>query len=256
MQPPRNAKPHAGTACPDCAPTGPGHHLCQGNSCTEAASAQTQRHATQAEYDAIPESLKPIDGYAVVPVFGCDDCTETGAFTPFCSHPVPDAPPCPKCHASGEDPCTAKNGDPRWISHAARIQPQPEPCKHAHRGDCPVFEGCQCSSDDEAPVRIARPADTASPGPDVSGLTVPLHIAQMVLAQADHPWAAVVRAYSLQTQDNRPAIGADVHIYEGGHLQYDAHGRPLVQNVVVPIPLVQQGRLLQLPPPDAPGAAQ
>ncbi len=253
MQPYRTAKPHA-TGCDQCASTGAGHHLCQGDGCTEVATAQTQRHATQAEYDAIPEGLKPIDGYAVVPVFGCDDCAEGGKFTPFCSHAAPDAPPCPKCHASGEDPCMAKNGDPRWTSHTVRIQPQPEPCRHAHREDCEVFTGCVCASDDQPPVRIGRPADTAGPGPDVSGLTVPLHIAQMVLAQAGHPWATVVRAYTLQTQDNRPAIGAELHVYESGHLQYDAHGHPLVQTVVVPIPLVPQGRLPQLPPEVSPAA--
>jgi hypothetical protein len=258
MQPYRTAKPHA-SGCDQCAPTGPGHMLCQGpDGCNEAATTQTQRHATGAEYDAIPEGLKPIDGYAVVAVFGCDDCAEDGAFTPFCEHPEAVPVPCPKCQAAGDAPCTGKNGKPRGAWHRARYdaQPQPETCTHAHRETCNVFNGCQCTGDDQPPVRTPRGVDTSGPGPDTSGLTVPVHIAQMVLAQAGHPWATVARAYSLQTQDNKPAIGADVHVYEGGRLQYDGHGHPLVQTVVVPIPLVPQGRLPQLPPSDAPGVAQ
>lgn len=247
MQPYRTAKPHDPAACDRCSLNGPGHRLCQGpDGCSEIATAQTRRHATQAEYDAIPEALKPRDGYATMPVFGCDDCADDGQFDPFCDHaPVP-APPCPKCAAEGDAPCTKKDrATPRtkgW--HDGRTGPIIEPCHHAHREECAVFTGCQCTGDDPAPTRTPRAAGTNGPAPDISGLTVPVHIAQMVLAQAGYSWPTVTRAYSLQTQDNRPAIGADVHVYESGHLQYDQHGHPLVQNVVVPILLVPQGQLL------------
>jgi len=212
--------------------------LCQGpDGCNEAASAQTQRHATQAEYDAIPEGLKPLDGYATKPVFGCDDCADDGAFEPFCEHTPAPAPPCPTCGAAGDQPCTKKDRAASRAKgwHGGRTAPVAEPCRHAHREDCEIFTGCQCSSDDQPPARMPR-GMLPELGPDISGLTVPVHIAQVVLAAAGYAWATVLSARDMQTQDNRAAIGAEVQVYESGHLQYDNHGHPMMLSVVVPIP--------------------
>lgn len=238
MQPYRTAKPHDAAECDQCTPNGPGHHLCQGpDGCNEVATAQTQRHATQAEYDAIPEAFKPRDGYATIPVFGCDDCADDGAFDPFCDHATPPAPPCPKCGADGDAPCTKKDRTtPRgkgW--HEERTGPAIEPCHHAHREDCEIFTGCQCAGDNPVPARTPRGMLSAVE-PDTSGLTIPIHIAQMVLAQAGVPWPTVISARSILTQDNRPAIGAQAYRVEEGHRAYDDHGHPIVQDYVVPLP--------------------
>lgn len=238
MQPYRAGKPHAGTNCPQCSPNSPGHHLCQGpDGCNEAATTQTQRHATQAEYDAIPESFKPLDGYAVLPVFGCDDCADEGHLAPFCDHTAQPVP-CPKCQAAGDAPCSKKSGKPRDTWHRARYdaQPQPAPCKHAHREDCEVFAGCQCSGDDQPPVRTPRGASPAA-GPDTSGLTIPVYVAQMVLHQAGFPWTTVISARSIKTQDNRDAIGAEVYaLGPDGNRTFDDHGHTITHDVIAPIP--------------------
>lgn len=239
MQPYRTAKPHAPATCTACAPNGPGHHLCQGpDGCSEVATTQTLRHATQAEYDAIPEGLKPLDGYAVRPVFGCDDCADDGVFSPFCDHTA-EPVACPKCQAAGDAACTKKSGKPRNAWHRARYdtQPQPEPCLHAHREDCEVFAGCRCTGDDQAPARTPRGA-SPTPGPDLSGLTIPVHIAQMVLHQAGFPWTNVIKARSIKTQDNRDAIGAQAYqTGPDGQRVFDEHGHAAVLDVVTPIPL-------------------
>jgi hypothetical protein len=71
---------------------------------------------------------------------------------------------------------------------------------------------------------------------DTSGLTIPVPAAQMILAQAGTTWNAVVRAWNLRTQDDRPALAAEVQVYESGHLQYDGHGHPVTTTVTVPLP--------------------
>jgi hypothetical protein len=100
-----------------------------------------------------------------------------------------------------------------------------------------VFTGCQCTGDDPAPTRTPRAASTGGPGPDISGLTIPVHIAQMVLHQAGVPWTTVISARSILTQDNRPAIGAEAYRIDAeGNREHDDHGHPKVQDYVVPIP--------------------
>lgn len=159
MQPYRTARVHDAAACPACAPDGPGHHLCQGpGDCAQVATVQTRRHATAAEYDAIPDTLRPRDGYAMVAVFGCDDCADGGVFDPFCVHAPAPAPPCPRCGAQGEQPCTKNNGGARAGWHSVRAGAPIEVCRHAHRADCEVFTGCQCTGDDPPPVRTGAAA--------------------------------------------------------------------------------------------------
>jgi hypothetical protein len=219
----------------------------QCHNCAEPATTQASRHLTDAEYAALPENFLPIDGYAVQAVFACDDCADEAGprFSGFCEHPEPAPVACPKCKAVGEQPCTMKNGDPRWTQHQARVSAQPPPrvCRHAHRANCAVFTGCQCATADEPPARPRTRMQGAAPGPEVSGLTIPVNVAQDVLAAAGHPWPSVVSVRSMLTQDNRPAIGADVYQFDAtGTLVRDAHGHPVTADVVLPLPAT--GRLL------------
>jgi hypothetical protein len=235
MQPYRTGKPHA-SGCDQCAPQGAGHHLCQAPGCQNVAGdRQAARHATAEEYAAIPDGLKPLDGIAHMSVYGCDDCAED-AFTPFCDHTPPPAPPCPTCGATGDDPCTKKDrATPRNGWHSARTVSQPEPCTHAHREGCEIFTGCQCAGDDEAPARPRR-MPAAGPGPDVSGLTIPVFAAQMHAAQHGIPWDRVAEARSMFTQDNRPAIQYTVRQHDAaGHVLYDDHGHEITETVLVPL---------------------
>jgi hypothetical protein len=239
MQPYRSVKPHLGTDCPDCQPTRAGHRLCQNDGCDGDATTQIQRHATADEYAALPENLMPIDGVCMIRVDACDDCGETAA-QPFCSHPEPDPAPCPKCHAVGEQPCTGRNGGPRQAWHRARhdAQPQAEACQHAHRPDCGIFDGCQCDTGDAAPERPKRPRGAGN-GPDISGLTMPVHIAQMLLAATQHPWSTIVRAWNQLSQDNRPQLAAEVYTLDGnGHRMLDEHGHWVTATIAIDL---QQG---------------
>lgn len=138
-----------GTPVARAATTSPGCHHCGA-----PAEVQWQRHATEAEYDQIPDKLKPIDGRALIRVDGCGD----HAMPPFCTHTLPPEQPCPTCHAQPGTGCTKPDGTLRPVDHPARIKavPQPEPCRHAHREDCPGYGQCQCTQDDPEPVRVAR----------------------------------------------------------------------------------------------------
>jgi transposase len=62
-----------------------GRKLCQAPDCDQPAASQVLRHATAAEYDALPPGLVPIDGIAHKAVFGCE--THAQAFTPLGTHP-------------------------------------------------------------------------------------------------------------------------------------------------------------------------
>lgn len=247
MLPYRTTKPHAGTdmKCALCTPTGPGHQLCQG--CDEPATTQTKRHATDAEYAAIPPGLASIDSVAHQAVYGCDDCAETGMFTAFCTHPEPAAAPCPKCHAVGEQPCTAKNGDPRFAPHTARALAQPavERCTHAHRADCPIFTGCQCSENDTPPVRPKRPTGDVH-WPDMTqmrGIT-PV-AAQAIVADAGIAWHSVAALRSKVTQiGSLPILEADVYqTGPTGDRIYDGHGKAVTEAVEIPLPVTTPGQV-------------
>lgn len=239
-------RPHHPAECDDCGPRGQGHKRCQNTACPGAgennsqgriATHQTQRHATRAEFTALPEGLRPIDGRATVAVFGCEDCAED-AFEPFCEHPTPQPAPCATCGANGDAPCTKPNGNPRGGWHHARqaAQPRPEPCRHAHREDCDTFNGCACTGDDQPPERPKAAASTAF-GPDVSGLRVPVAVAQTVLAQAAVPWGRLKAVRSMYLQDNRDGIAADLYQYDDAGIQIrDIHGHEVVETVG-PIPL-------------------
>lgn len=138
-------------------------HLCQNDGCDAIAEIQIRRHATAAEYDAIGENHKPIDGVAHMAVFVCADHEPD----PICSgadHFGPDATPpqqgtCPVCKAVADDPCRKPNGSPRSLPHPARgataLSSLPI-CTHVHREDCGGIDHCRCSRDDPAPRRGSR----------------------------------------------------------------------------------------------------
>lgn len=236
MQPYRTARPH-GAECPLCAPTGPGHQLCQNDGCDEVDVMQVaRRHATAEEYAALPENVMPNDGVAEATVYGCDDCSED--VKPYCAHTPPSPAACPKCKATGEDPCTAKNGDARWTNHTARAaaQPKPDVCSHRHRPDCGIFTGCACTAADPVPERPKR-APGAVRGPDISGLTMPVPYAQMILHQAGHPWVSIERAWNLLTQDNRAAVAAEYYRTDDAGNRVYANGQPILDTIVVPLPV-------------------
>lgn len=238
LQPYRSARPHTAAACRQCGPRGQGHHLCQAPGCHQVATTQVQRHATLADYNALPLKLAPADGVATRPVFACDDCAED--LEPFCVH-EPVVLPCPVCGAAGEAPCTKKDRTtPRASWHFNRPEPTVEPCTHAHREDCQVFTGCRCAGDDPLPVRAVRPPAAGLTGPNISGLTIPLHHAQMVLARAKIAWLSVVSVRSCLTQDNRPAIAVEVQQYTPeGTLEFDEHGHPVTVEQTIALPQLE-----------------
>ena len=236
MQPYRIARPHEAAECRQCSPAGSGHQLCQADGCQEIASSQTVRHATLAEYMDLPDSMRPIDGVVRRTVYGCDDHAED-SFDPFCDHTPTPAPPCPTCGANGDAPCTKKDRTTvRPGPHANREQPSADTCAHAHSETCGVFAGCQCTGQDAAPARPARPLGAAA-GPDTSGLTDPAMTAMMLAAQNGVLWAHVVSARSMLTQDNRKAIAYEVRQYdETGNLMRDEHGHEIHETAVIPVP--------------------
>lgn len=125
---------------------------CHVAGCGQPVAAQWQRHATQAEYDAIPEKLKPIDGIATIAVFGCDD----HELVIDCDH-QPAAPgSCPRCETSGDQPCTRDDGTPLGRRHTGRPALPVVACRHVHREDCGGHGNCQCTPDDPAPTRTPR----------------------------------------------------------------------------------------------------
>lgn len=245
MQGYRISRPHAAAECDRCAPAGQGHHLCQYGDCQNLASHSTRRHATLKEYLDLPISLRPVDGVAHQAVYACDRHDEN--LDPYCDHAAAEPEPCPDCGAAGDSPCVKKDGTtPRVNAHTARPVAVPSTCTHVHREDCPVFDGCQCTEDAAAPERPARPS-AGEPGPDLSSLTDPLHIAQMVLAQARIPWPLVVAIRSCKTQDSRDAIGVEVRaLDDAGNLARDVHGQPVIDSYVIAISDDLPGRGAQM----------
>ena len=248
MLPPRAIKPHDPRACPNgaCAPRGPGHPGCMNENCEGSGDNAGQgriatntalRHATAEEYAALPLGLMPIDGIARIAVHACDDCAEA-AFAPFCRHPPPEPAACPRCGALGEQPCLSRDGvTPRTIGpHAERLaaQPEPEHCLHAHRPDCGIFTDCACAHDDPPPDRPKRPAAHET-GPDVSALRIPEPWAQMILHGRGVHWSQVASVASVWTQDNQPALRAEVYRADGADAVFDAHGRRVTDTVLIPI---------------------
>ena len=201
--------------------------------CGRPVECAYQRHLTQPEYDALPESLRPIDGWATTLVRVCGDC-HPGQ---ICQHPDAAPVPCPVCHAEPGAQCTRPDGSPRLVEHRERAdaQPQPETCTHAHRDTCTSPRGCQCSGDDQPPARLPRVILPPTQQQILTDLGVaPAMLARAVelIAQRGIDVSRVRGGFRTGlTQDNRPAILFD---YATGT---DAHGREQVELRIEPIQL-------------------
>lgn len=224
LQAPRLVRPHDPADCIQCSPQRHGHQLCQAPGCDAFGEHVTLRHATQAEYDAIPEPWRPIDGIAHIPVLACDEHAEATAR--FCDHPEQVEAACPTCSASGEDPCLSANGSPRTIRHRARsnAQPIPEPCLHAHRENCGIFDGCQCAGDDPNPVR--QPRIVAQPDhADGSHSKLPWTLVKPIVEAIDIPWWTVRHYATVEAQDTTPALDVTYAVLDqDGNVIDDGHG--------------------------------
>jgi hypothetical protein len=235
MQPYRYVRPHDAAACQVCAPTGGGHALCQKPGCDEVAVAQTRRHATQAEYDALPEQLVPIDGVAHMIVLACDDHAE--AAVPFCAHPEPTEVPCPTCKAEGDAPCV-EQGASKVFRHRARWDAQQveQPCTHAHREDCDVFDGCQCTDDDPDPQRTPRPRGVTDQA-DGRRSKLPWVLVKPLVEAHDVPWWTVREYATLQAQDTKSwEIQATYATLDAdGNLVHDEHGHEVTGTLTIPV---------------------
>lgn len=234
LQPYRYAKPHDPASCTACAPASPGHFLCQHPGCYEPATTQAKRHATREEYDMLPERLKPIDGVMHQAVYACDDHGEDLA--PFCEHPAPGSAACPKCGSSNTDPCVTKKGKSKSGHHRARIEAQPPPttCQHAHREDCPIFEGCACSQDAPAPERPARiipPLPLPGPAP----VLLPLHGELRALLEAHGiDIDRILRTELVPAGDGTMQLTVTMVVRQpNGDLSYDEHGYPRIEVIVI-----------------------
>lgn len=233
----RYTRPHDPADCPICAPTGPGHPLCMAPDCDELAAFQTVRHATQAEYDAIPEPHKPIDGIARLTVLACDKDAHAEATAPFCTHsePKPDVCPEPHCNAAIGQPCVQDDGTtPRTVAHAARSRKPGvyDRCLHAHREDCDIFTGCQCTTDDPLPERVPRqqpPIDHA----DGTRSKLPAQIVKPIVEAYDIPWWTVRHYASTQAQDAQtPTLDITfATLDQDGNLDRDDHGHEILTAV-------------------------
>lgn len=200
--------------------------------CGHGAEMQYLRHLTAAEYAALPEALRPIDGYAVTSVLVCGDCHPG----PICEHPD-DAPvPCPVCHAKPGQPCTKPDGAPRACDHPERAtaQPVPDTCTHAHRETCTDPRECQCTGDDPEPVRAPRVFLPATAPEQAAALGFPPallpHAAAWLAQHGIDPTRVRGGFRTGYTQDNRPAILFD---YATG--REDGHGHEIVETRVVPV---------------------
>lgn len=237
MQNAHTVRPHDPAACDACAPRGPGHPGCQADGCSEPGEArQVRRHATAAEYAQLPAGLVPIDGICHLAVHACDDHAEDIPLS-ICRHPEPAPAPCPKCKAAGDQPCTAKNGDPRYAPHTARAQAQPPPaaCTHAHREDCPIFTGCRCTGEDPDPARPKRTALPATADTSATRMS-PVQLAIWAQQHGVNLDLLAGPARTCRTQDNRPAIALPLHVPDAdGNLARDAHGHLVVAERVIPV---------------------
>jgi hypothetical protein len=252
----RTAKPHHPAECPLCALRSPGHQLCQNGpastdvvatnsqtaapsrtACTQLATTQFLRHATDAEYDALPENFKPIDGRASQVIFACDDCTDL--VEPFCDHTPQPPPPCPTCKAAMPDPCLKQSGQPRSGPHAGRItQPQSQSCQHWHQADCDPFTNCSCSQDDIPPQRSPRiVAPPPPPGP--APMLLPVH-GPMLKVLTDHGIDVdrIVSTTLVPSPDGSNIVTLTVEMVvrqANGDLAYDTHGKPRTETAEIPL---------------------
>lgn len=275
LHPYATVKPHTPEACPRglCHPHTIGHWVCQNPNCpgrTENNGAgrpavlQTLRHATADEYATLPLAHIPVDGIARKPVFMCEDCAEeTEAHQPFCTHPAPRLPACPKCAAGADQECVRKDGvSTLGFTHTDRPPQTLDTCTHAHRPDCPIFANCACTGDDQPPARPPHPSTLLNDGngPDISRLLIKPGEAQMLLQDHGIHWWQVRRCDSRFTQDNRPCLWAEVaELDDQGHIRYGDDGHEIRSEVVIVIELPAPGQLgpprPALPPVDAPPTA-
>jgi len=200
--------------------------------CGAPVEAAYQRHATQAEYDALPEGLRPIDGHATIAVRVCGDC-HPGT---ICRHPDTTPAPCPRCKAEPGTQCVKPDGSPRPAEHRERAaaQPAPDVCRHAHQETCTDPRACACTGDDQPPARAPRIVGQPPEGQRLADLGFPpamLPVALGWLAQRGIDLALVRGGFrSGYTQDNQPAILFD---YATG--QDDGHGHEQVELRIEPI---------------------
>lgn len=200
--------------------------------CGQAAEAAYQRHATQAEYDALPEGLKPIDGVATIAVRVCGDCHPG----PICSHPDSGPVPCPVCSAAPGNPCVKPDGAPRTIEHRERtaVQPEIDLCRHHHRETCTDPRACRCTGDDQPPVRAPRLILSASEPQRFAELDMPpemlLHAAEWAAHRGIDPTRVRSPFRKGLTQDNRPAI-----LFDYAEAPDDGHGHEVVELRIEPV---------------------
>ena len=201
--------------------------------CGQQVEAQYQRHATQTEYDALPDGLKPIDGIALIAVRCCGDCLPP----PICEHPDDTPVPCPDCGAQPGTQCIGRNGGPRAVEHPARLtaQPAPETCRPAHREDCLDPRECQCSGDDEPPARIPRTLLPPTINEQAAALGFPPELlpaaAQLLADHHIDPTRVRGGFRTGRTQlGDKPAILFD---YATG--RDDGHGHETVETRVIPV---------------------
>jgi hypothetical protein len=260
MQTYRQAKPHSPGECATCAPTSPGHQMCQHDGCDEVAESQHKRHATLAEYEALLENFKPIDGVCHQAVFTCYDhepepiCGETdhggmyfvesAGFHGAEGLEVLKAASCPKCQAQPGEPCLKANGRPRSADHKVRSgvatpQVAAPACSHAHREGCGGQGLCQCTAGDTAPERPKRIVEpTPPPGPAplhmptygdtaelLTGYGIDIDRVLTLEIQADGEGGHVIHAV-MAVKDNH------------GHHKFDDHGHLLTEETDVPFELV------------------
>jgi hypothetical protein len=237
LQPYRTVRPHDADQCADCAPSGQGHQQCQAPGCDNLAAFQTRRHATQAEYDAIPEGRRPIHGVAHQTVFACDVDEHAEATVMYCTHAPPKAGTCPTCKAPVDAQCVKADGTPRKLPHAARFSVELliDGCTHAHREDCPVFEGCQCTTGDAAPPRIAR-TPPARDHADGTNSKLPAVLVKPLVDAHDVPWWTV-RTYATQLAQDQAPILTVVHavLDNDGNVVHDEHGHEQTDTLTIVI---------------------
>lgn len=243
MQPYRQARVHDPEQCPSCGPKAPGHQLCQHDDCGELAESQHRRHATAAEYAALPERLVPIDGVCHMAVFTCGD----HELEPVCGpadHADPPAPEpgevtCPRCDASPGVPCAKADGRARRTFHKARApQVQAVPatvCQHVHREDCAGLGACVCSPDDPVPD---RPRRIVAPAPPAAPPAMHLPTAGPIAAYLAEHGIDVARLVELTPRplaDGTLELHALMVVVDAhGNWEFDEHGQPRTVTVTVP----------------------
>lgn len=197
--------------------------------CGARAQTTYPRHLTDLEYAALPDSLRPIDGYAVRPVPVCGDC-HPGQ---ICAHPPAEPAACPDCHAEPGQPCAKADGSPRAADHDARTAAQPvrETCRHAHRPECANPARCACTGDDPVPVRTPRAA--GPPPVDLSAIPQALALIDKYRLRPELMRSEVRTG---RTQDNRPAVMFDyAQADPDGQPARDVHGHEIITRRVIPL---------------------